>query len=197
MLFNINYMTFKPPPFHTRVHCYVCSAMFQRREYDGGHFGGGRGGRGGGTRWRGRSGFGFGSPEKGGGRSSFVQKSYSEEVHEHVEQLYNKKFKFHDDFHEWKLPDPSLLFHGGQREPPFQIPKLLDLKKTLNATKSKLDNKEMISWTKHTAFTNRSEVVLRMLRRDYNPELCTHVRVCSILFLVGIPSYNIKKYSVP
>lgn len=149
------------------------------REQEGGgrgYFGGGRGGRGGGGfRSRGRPGFGFGSPEKGGGRSSFVKKSYSEEVQEQVEQLFNKKFKFHDEFNEWKIPDASLMFRTGHAEPPFQIPNLLELKKSLNETKSKLDDKEMISWTRHTAFTNRAEVVLRMLRRDFNPELCTHV----------------------
>ena len=96
---------------------------------------------------------------------------------EEVDQLYNKKFKFQDEFNEWKLPDSSALFRSGHTETAFQIPKLLELKKTLNATKSKLDNKDMISWSRHTAFTNRAEVVLRMLRRDFNPELCTHVSV--------------------
>ncbi len=144
----------------------------------------GRGGRGG-FRSRGRPGFGFGSPDKsgggggggGGGRSLFVKKSYSEEVQEQVEQLYNKKFKFNDEFNEWKIPDSSLLFRTGPTsEPAFQIPKLLELKRNLNATKSKLDNKDMVSWSRHTAFTNRAEVVIKMLRRDFNPELCTHVR---------------------
>lgn len=93
-----------------------------------------------------------------------------------MEQLYKKKFKFNDEFNEWKIPDSSLLFRTGPTsEPAFQIPKLLELKRNLNATKSKLDNKDMVSWSRHTAFTNRAEVVLRMLRRDFNPELCTHV----------------------
>ena len=135
----------------------------------------GRGGRGG-FRSRGRPGFGYGSPDKSGGRLSVVTKSYSEEVQDEVEQLYKKKFKFNDEFNEWKIPDSSALFRTGPTsEPAFQIPKLLELKRNLNATKSKLDNKDMVSWTRHTAFTNRAEVVIRMLRRDFNPELCTHV----------------------
>ena len=162
---------------------HVCiSNHITYREHEGGghgHFGGGRGGRGGFRSRGGRPGFGFGSPDKSGGRSAF-KKSYSEEVQEQVDQLYNKKFKFHDDFKEWRIPDSALMFRGGQMESPFQIPKLLELKEMLNETKSKLDNKDMISWTRHTSFTNRAEVVMRMLRRDFNPELCTHVSSTSL-----------------
>ena len=146
----------------------------------------GRGGRGG-FRSRGRPGFGYGSPDKSGGRSSVVTKSYSEEVQDEVEQLYKKKFKFNDEFNEWKIPDSSLLFRTGPTsEPAFQIPKLLELKRNLNAAKSKLDNKDMVSWSRHTAFTNRAEVVIRMLRRDFNPELCTHVCMYVCMYVVHI-----------
>ena len=160
--------------------CYLYFILCRENEGSGSRDfyirGRGRGGRGG-FRSRGRPGFGYGSPDKsGGGRSSVVTKSYSEEVQDEVEQLYKKKFKFNDEFNEWKIPDSSLLFRTGPTsEPAFQIPKLLELKRNLNATKSKLDNKDMVSWSRHTAFTNRAEVVIRMLRRDFNPELCTHV----------------------
>ena len=147
------------------------------RDYDSGSFeperrggGGGRGGFGG----RGRGGFrsrgrGGGGPRSQDGRH--FKKSYSDEVKESVGELYSKGFKFQDDDDEklWKLPPPDKFFKSEL----FEVPRLLEVKRQLNETKSKLNTKELLSWHKHTNFTNRAGLVIGALRRDFSPELCT------------------------
>ena len=86
-----------------------------------------------------------------------------------MEELFRKKFSFHDECDEWTLPAAETMF----AEEPFEVPKLLNLKEQLNSTKAKLDNKDMLTWHKHTNFTNRAGIVIPALRRDYSPELCT------------------------
>ena len=117
---------------------------------DGGYRGRGRGG------FRARSGLGF-------------NKSYSDEVREQVEELLGKKFHYQDEYEQWNLPAAEDMF----RHEPFKVPKLLKLKEDLNSTKAKLNSKEMITWHKHTNFTNRAGIVIPALRRDYQPEMCT------------------------
>jgi len=95
------------------------------------------------------------------------RKSYTDEVREQVDEMFGKKYKFQSE--RWRLPEPSALF----REEPFKVPKLLDLKKCLNSTKSKLDNKEIVSWHKHTTFTNRAGLIVSSLRKEFQPEMCT------------------------
>lgn len=95
------------------------------------------------------------------------RKSYTDEVREQVDEVFGKKYKFQSEH--WRLPEPSALF----REEPFNVPKLLDLKKRLNSTKSKLDNKEIVSWHKHTTFTNRAGGIVSSLRKEFQPEMCT------------------------
>lgn len=134
-----------------------------------------RGGRGRGSyRSRGRGGFG---PSDGGGPSRF-KKSYSEEVRDQADNLYNKKFKFTDEYNQWKLPDLSNWFRGFREtgsEPP-QVSSLLKIKNELDKLKSNLDDVEISSWSRHTHFTNRSGIVVSALRRDFEPEMCTQVR---------------------
>lgn len=117
---------------------------------DGGSRGRGRGGS------RSRSGLGY-------------QKSYSDEVREEVEELFGKKFRFKDEHDQWILPEADTMF----QEEPFEVNRLLKLKEQLNATKAKLDDKEVISWHKHTNFSNRAGIIISAVRRDYNPEMCT------------------------
>ena len=114
--------------------------------------------RGRGYRPRGRGGPGFG-----------FKKSFSDEVRDQVDELFSKKFVFQDEYQEWCVPDPSSMF----KEEIMGISKLLDLKEQLNATKSKLDTKEIISWHKHTNFTNRAGGIIPMLRKEFGPEMCT------------------------
>lgn len=133
-------------------------------DLSGGRNGGSYHGRGGdsGSRGRGRAGF---RPRSGLG----YQKSYSDEVREEVEELFGKKFRFKDEHDQWSLPAADTMF----QEEPFEVKRLLKLKEQLNSTKAKLDDKEMISWHKHTYFTNRAGMIISAVRRDYNPEMCT------------------------
>lgn len=141
---------------------YLCS------NHDGGR-GRGRGG------YRGR-GHGMSGSSDGGGQSRF-KKSYSEEVREQVDLLYNKKFKFVDEYNQWMLPDLTSWFNQNEKEP-FQVEALLEVKQQLKEVKSRLDGVEITSWLKHTSFANRAGVVVPAVRRDYEPEMCTQVHVC-------------------
>ena len=144
--------------------------------HDGGR---GRGGHRGshGDRGRGRGGYrgmGHGGPGLGdGGGQSRFKKSYSEEVREQVDILYNKKFKFVDEHDQWKLPDLTCWFN--RKEEIFQVEKLLDLKQQLKELNNRLNGIELMSWLKHSGFTNRAGVVIPAVRRDYEPEMCTQV----------------------
>ena len=120
-------------------------------------------GRGDGESARGR-GRGRGFRPRGG---LGYKKSFNDEVTYEVDEVFGKKYKFQSD--RWRLPEPSALF----REEPFKVPKLLDLKKRLNSTKSKLNSKEIVSWHKHTTFTNRAGGIILALRKDFQPEMCT------------------------
>lgn len=93
--------------------------------------------------------------------------------------LYNKKFKFTDEYGQWKLPDLSNWFVQTAEEPP-QVPGLLEIKKQLDELKGQLDDMDFSSWSRHTHFTNRSGIVVSALRRDYEPEMCTQVGGVSI-----------------
>ncbi len=127
-------------------------------------------GRGRGFRGRGRGGF-----SSNDGLQSKFKKSYSSEVVEQVDQLYGKKFKFVDEYDEWKLPDLSNWFVDSRD--PFQVDELLEIKKELKEVKSRLDDVELSSWLRHTQFSNQTGVVIPAVRRDYEPEMCTQVRV--------------------
>ena len=148
------------------MHC-VC------RDHDRGggwHGRGHHGGRGRGShRSRGR---GFGSSGDGG--PSRFKKSYSEEVRDQVDTLYNKKFKFVDEYSQWKLPDVANWFSTSEVNP-LQLAKFVETKEQLNDLRSNLDDIELSSWSRHTHFTNRSGIVVSALRRDFEPEMCTQV----------------------
>lgn len=53
------------------------------------------------------------------------------------------------------------------------FPQLSDLKRKLMEEKSKLDVYNVISWSKHTNFTYIYSELTKVLRKDYNIELCT------------------------
>ena len=133
----------------------------------------GRGGEGGEESGHGRGrGRGFGFHSRGRGFSRFgssFKKSYNDDVRDHVEELFSKKFTFTDPHDQWRLPDPSLMF----REEPSDHAPLLQLREKLNSSKRQLDSKEQSSWHKHTAFTNRAAGLVPMVRREYQPEMCT------------------------
>lgn len=92
-----------------------------------------------------------------------------------MDVLYNKKFKFIDEYGQWKLPDVSNWFSRSEVNPP-QLAKFADTKEQLNDLRSNLDEIELSSWSRHTHFTNRSGIVVSALRRDFEPEMCTQVR---------------------
>ena len=94
---------------------------------------------------------------------------------EQVDTLYKKKFKFTDEFNQWKLPEAQDWFYQSDEDPP-QVQSLLEIKMKLDELKSSLDDIESSSWSRHTHFTNRSGIVVPALRRDFEPELCTQVR---------------------
>ena len=146
----------------------------QMAQYDRENVASSHGGRGGGG-YRGRGGWG-GDFRGRGGRGGFrprpgvgYKKSYSDEVREEVQELFGKKFTFRDEDEEWHLPPAEGMF----QDKPFAIKRLLKLKEQLNTTKEKLNNKEIISWHRHTYFTNCSGIVVPAVRRDFNPEMCT------------------------
>lgn len=172
-------------------------AQYDRDNFSSSHGHGGRGGGGyrgrgggeGGFRGRGRGGF---RPRSGLG----FQKSYSDEVREEVDALFGKRFRFKDEYEQWILPAAETMF----REELFEVNKLLKVKEQLNSTKAKLDDKEIISWHKHTYFTNRAGIIIPAVRRDYNPEMCTQgwVKFHEILlqYVPLVPESTTKLHSV-
>ena len=168
---------------------WTTSAPFTVAQYDRDGAPGSRGGRGGG--YRGRGGADGGNNYRGrGGRGGFrprpgvgYKKSYSDEVREEVQELFSKKFTFKDEYEEWSLPSAEAMF----QDVPFAVRRLLKLKEQLNSTKERLNDKEMISWHRHTFFTNRSGIVVPAARRDFNPEMCTQgwVKFHEILLQFG------------
>lgn len=122
-----------------------------------------------------------GSRSRGGGRGyregddppdTKYRKTYnaSDEVVEQVRDLFLKKFQFHEESsHVWKLPDPSQIF----QDPHYSFRKLLEIKHNLNDIKSKLNDKEIISWHRHTKFTNRAANIIPAVRNEFSPDLCT------------------------
>ena len=154
--------------------------MFNSRTGRGGGYHHHRGGGDqGGSNYRGRGGRGGFRPRPGLG----YKKSYSDEVREDVQELFSKKFSFKDEHEEWGLPPAHSMFKEGL----FAVKRLLKLKEQLNATKERLNDKEMISWHRHTFFTNRSGIVVSAVRRDFNPEMCTQgwVKLHEILLQYG------------
>lgn len=136
------------------------------------HGGLGYGGRGGSHSTRGR-GF-FRSPRGRGGRGdgppdSKYHKQVSDEAEEEVRELFQKKYAFKDELNEWALPKPQQIF----QEPVDFVDELEDLKLHLNSVKSKLDNKDLITWHKHTKFTNKAANIIPAVRAKFRPELCT------------------------
>lgn len=121
--------------------------------------------RGRGSKSRGR---GFHSEE---GPDTKYRKTYnaSDEVVEQVRELFMKKFQFSRADHQWKVPDPLQIFH----DPRYTLHKLQDIKESLNNVKSKLNEKELTSWQRHTKFTNRSATIIPSIRTQYSPDLCT------------------------
>lgn len=83
------------------------------------------------------------------------------------------------------------------KEKPFSVSELLDVKAQLNATKEKLDSKEITSWHKHTNFTNRSGTVVPKLRSDCQPEMCTQgwTKLHEILWSFNIVSPTASRFN--
>lgn len=96
-------------------------------------------------------------------------------MQDQVDILYNKKFKFVDEYNQWKLPDLSNWFSRPEVNPP-ELAKFAEVKEQLNDVRSNLDDIELSSWSRHTHFSNRSGIVVSALRRDFEPEMCTQVR---------------------
>ena len=95
-------------------------------------------------------------------------------MRDQVEVLYSKKFRFSDEFNQWRLPESPDWFYQSDKDPP-QVDGLLEIKEQLDELKSTLDDIEPTSWSRHTHFTNRSGIVVSALRRDFEPEMCTQV----------------------
>lgn len=89
-----------------------------------------------------------------------------------------------------KYMDPSTFIEWkadakNRPEAPFQLsiqesipgnryfPRLADLKKKLMEEKSKLDVYNVINWSKHTNFTYLYSELTKILRKEYDVELCT------------------------
>eukprot|EP00742_Colponemidia_sp_Colp-10_P005154 GILJ01005504.1.p1 GENE.GILJ01005504.1~~GILJ01005504.1.p1 ORF type:complete len:917 (-),score=93.02 GILJ01005504.1:89-2839(-) len=67
------------------------------------------------------------------------------------------------------LPAPDRLFSSSA----FSVQRLMDEKRHLNTVKSKLDEKDIKLWGKHTNFTNRTGRVVQKLRYQIDAEMCT------------------------
>lgn len=127
-----------------------------------------RGGRGG--RTRGRGGYRGRGDDSSDSKYRKIQSNASDEAEEQVRDLFSKKFQFQEESpNTWKLPDPQQIFH----HPLYNYRNLLDIKDKLNGVKSKLDDKEIVSWHRHTKFTNRSANIIPEVRKKFNAELCT------------------------
>lgn len=90
--------------------------------------------------------------------------------------MYSKKFKFVDEYDQWKLPELTNWFKQNENEP-FQVETLLEIKQQLKEVKGHLDDVELTSWWRHTHFANRSGLIVPAVRRDYEPEMCTQVHL--------------------
>ncbi len=112
---------------------------------------------------RGRGTRGDGPPE------AKYHKQISDEAEEEVRELFQKKYALKVETQEWTLPEPSRIFQG----PLDYIDELVEIKDKLNKTKGKLDNKDLITWHKHTKFTNKAANVIPAVRNQFGPELCT------------------------
>ena len=142
-------------------------------------------GRGYKSRGRGRGlGYHDGTPD-----SKFRKFNFSDEVEEQVRELFQKKYQILNEQQNWALPPVPQLFS----EPIYEIGDLTGLKKELNETKSQLDDKDIISWHRHTKFTNRAANIIPNVRRKFEPELCTQgwTKLHEIL-----TTYNIIPHSV-
>ena len=129
-------------------------------------FGRGEWSRGRGIRSRGRGVYGRDGPP-----DSKYRKTYnaSDEAEEQVRELFQKKYQFNREYQTWTLPEPSQILQDSH----YSFHQLMDIKKSLNVIKSQLDDKDIISWHRHTKFTNRATNIIPAIRKQFNPELCT------------------------
>eukprot|EP00742_Colponemidia_sp_Colp-10_P010012 GILJ01010964.1.p1 GENE.GILJ01010964.1~~GILJ01010964.1.p1 ORF type:complete len:891 (-),score=113.49 GILJ01010964.1:131-2803(-) len=86
------------------------------------------------------------------------------------------------------LPPPQNIFST----PPFSIPQLMEEKMHLNAVKSKLSEKDITLWDKHTHFTNRAGRVVQTLRHQIDAEMCT---VAWVKFYEMVEAYDLVPQS--
>ncbi|XP_067131794.1 cap-specific mRNA (nucleoside-2'-O-)-methyltransferase 2-like isoform X1 [Centruroides vittatus] len=84
-----------------------------------------------------------------------------------VKDLFNKKFTF--NIKSSSLPNVNELFKSER----WEIEELMVMKDELNQVKSKLDDKDIIEWKKHTNYTNKAGRVKYKVRMEIGPELLT------------------------
>jgi cap2 methyltransferase len=90
-------------------------------------------------------------------------------LHQKAESIFNKNFKLKSTDDKYSLPEANTLFST----PPFAIESLTAIKNSLNATKSLLNSKDIEKWRGHTSKTNPCGLVVKHLRKEVEPELCT------------------------
>ena len=94
--------------------------------------------------------------------------SDSDAVRRQVSALFERRFEFEPPVDGWRLPEKA-------EQPPedWEIPELQAMKRELNAIKSRLSDKDIISWHQHTCATSRAGLVVSSVKRLIRPEMGT------------------------
>lgn len=88
---------------------------------------------------------------------------------EKAEIIFNKRYKLKSVNDKYTPPEANTVFET----PHFTIAPLLKIKNSLNATKNLLNSKDIEKWRCHTSRTNPCGSVVKYLRQQVRPELCT------------------------
>lgn len=79
--------------------------------------------------------------------------------------FFDKRYKFHNN--NWSLP--MNVFSDDH----WQIPALQAKREELNATKEMLNNYDLSAWSFHTKKRDPSTMIIKTIRKNFNPELLT------------------------
>lgn len=117
---------------------------------------------------------------------------------------FTKRFEFKKDLTKncWSLPDESFFC---SQSPQKQIPKLRELKESLNLVKSKLNDFPIEKWSVHTRSRNPCQAIIPKLKAEVNAEFVTQVgpkqfhkinRICIFpVFRLSVSSTNAFTHS--
>lgn len=93
----------------------------------------------------------------------------SKPLREHADRIFNKRFTLKSKDDSYSVPCIDAMYSTG----PFEVASLMTMRDELNRIKSLLDDKDIEEWRHHTSQTNPTGLVVKNLRIQFNPELCT------------------------